>query len=98
VPLEGMMAEEISRPKKQSKGTSDAYLEQQESAKVEEDAVVDDNSKAAKKKMLKEEKREKRKLKKELKQAFKDQNGKLVKSATAEIGQLRAGVSVKKIY
>lgn len=47
---------------------------------------------------MKQEKREKRKLKKELKMAFKTQNGKLVKATTAEIGALRVGVSVKKIY
>lgn len=47
---------------------------------------------------MKEEKREKRKLKKELKLAFKSQNTKLVKATTNEIGQLRAGTSVKKIY
>ena len=47
---------------------------------------------------MKQEKRDKRKLKKELKLAFKSQNGKLVKATTAEIGQLRVGTSVKKIY
>lgn len=47
---------------------------------------------------MKQEKREKRKLKKELKMAFKNQNTKLVKSTTTEIGALKAGVSVKKIY
>jgi hypothetical protein len=51
-----------------------------------------------KKKQMKQEKRDKRRLKKELKLAFKSQNGKLVKQTTAELGALRAGVSVKKIY
>jgi hypothetical protein len=47
---------------------------------------------------MKEEKREKRKLKKELKLAFKNQSSKLVKATTTEIGAIRAGISVKKIY
>ncbi|CDW89648.1 UNKNOWN [Stylonychia lemnae] len=46
----------------------------------------------------KQEKRDKRKLKKELKLAFKTQNTKLVKATTTEIGALKTGVSVKKIY
>ena len=47
---------------------------------------------------MKEEKRLKRKMKKELKMAFQTQNHKLVKATTADIGGLRAGVSIKKIY
>jgi hypothetical protein len=47
---------------------------------------------------MKEEKREKRRLKKELKLAFKTQNTKLVKATTTEVGAIRAGISVKKIY
>lgn len=56
------------------------------------------SDKASKKKQMKQEKREKRKLKKELKLAFQSQNKKLVKATTAEVGALRVGVSVKKIY
>lgn len=47
---------------------------------------------------MKEERREKRKLKKELKLAFQNQNKKLVKATTTDIGALKSGVSVKKIY
>jgi len=47
---------------------------------------------------MKLEKREKRKIKKDLKIAFKSQNTKLLKAATTEMGALKAGVSVKKIY
>lgn len=47
---------------------------------------------------MKQEKREKRKLKKELKLAFKNQQTKLVKAHTSDIGSLKPGVSVKKIY
>jgi hypothetical protein len=47
---------------------------------------------------MKQEKRDKRKLKKELKLAFKSQSTKLVKATTTEIGAIRAGISIKKIY
>jgi hypothetical protein len=50
------------------------------------------------KKQMKQEKRDKRKLKKELKMAFKTQSTKLVKATTTEIGAIRAGISIKKIY
>ena len=54
--------------------------------------------KKLRKKQLKEEKREKRKLKKDLKVAFKTQNTRLVKATTTEIGQIKSGVSIRKIY
>ena len=70
-----------------------------ESDKDDSSAAGPDNlDKAQKKKQMKEEKREKRKLKKELKLAFKNQSSKLVKATTTEIGAIRAGISVKKIY
>ena len=64
----------------------------------DKDNAPDGADKAAKKKQMKQEKRDKRKLKKELKLAFKSQNTKLIKQTTADIGSLRVGVSVKKIY
>ena len=47
---------------------------------------------------MKEERRDKRKLKKELKTAFKSHHDKLAKVSTAENGGIQPGVSVKKIY
>ena len=58
----------------------------------------DNSEKAMRKKQMKQEKRDKRKLKKELKLAFKSQSTKLVKATTTEIGAIRAGISIKKIY
>jgi len=94
VPLDGLMAEEITvvKPKK-----IPVLVEADDSSDDADEAVKDD-SKASRKKQMKQEKREKRKLKKELKIAFQSQNSKLVKQTTADLGALRAGVSVKKIY
>ena len=47
---------------------------------------------------MKAERREKRKQKKELKLAFKTQMGKLQKQHVATAGDIKPGVSVKKIY
>ena len=48
---------------------------------------------------MKAERRERRKQKKELKVAFSQQKGKLVKQQTApHVGAIRPGVSQKKIY
>ena len=45
-----------------------------------------------------EEKREKRRLKKELKLAFQDQNYMNAKHEASDNGGIKVGVSVKKIY
>ena len=98
VPLDGLMAEEISiKPVQAAKKEAAAgpYVEK-EAEKESESGDEDD--KAGRKKKLKEEKREKRKLKKQLKIAFTSQNSKIIKQTTAEVGALRVGVSVKKIY
>ena len=50
------------------------------------------------KKQVKAEQKEKRKLKKELKMAFKTQDHKNAINDITEVGGIKAGVSVKKIY
>jgi len=96
------MAEEVTvvkeGRKKKASAAQGPLIEADESSSENEAGGEESKDKAARKKQLKQEKREKRKLKKELKIAFQSQNGKLVKQTTAELGQLRAGVSVKKIY
>ena len=97
------MAEEIDLGKKPSAAAKEKpkdtpYQEDEGSSSEDDQEAADAPDKAARKKQLKQEKRDKRRLKKELKLAFKSQNGKLVKATTAELGQLRVGVSVKKIY
>lgn len=79
----------------------EARTQQQDDIESEDDKSEgehDEEDKKKRKKQVKQEKREKRKLKKELKLAFKSQNTKLAKAATTEIGALKTGVSVKKIY
>ena len=98
VPLEGLMAEEITIVKEKPKKPAKALVEADDSSDDADEEKGGNESKAARKKQMKQEKREKRKLKKELKIAFQSQNSKLVKQTTAELGALRAGVSVKKIY
>ena len=80
----------------------DAFVE--DSSSDDEEVVEEDdkdekelNPRKAAKKLQKAEQREKRVQKKELKAAFKTQSCKLVKQQTAKTGQIRPGVSVKKI-
>ena len=113
VPLDGLIAEEITTLTGNKKKSVKEQLasaktgpyqqvesgDDSESEKDESSALAADNSeKAQRKKQMKQEKRDKRKLKKELKMAFKTQSTKLVKATTTEIGAIRAGISIKKIY
>jgi protein LTV1 len=121
VPLEGLMAEEISTlttshkkktVKEQVASAKNGPYQQveeedddgSESEKDESSGAAaepeggENNEKTMRKKQMKQEKRDKRKLKKELKLAFKSQSTKLVKATTTEIGAIRAGISIKKIY
>ena len=92
VPLEGLVAVEVTKKTVKPYAVEEIESDKGDNAENAEEGKMD------KKKAMKLERREKRKLKKELKQAFKDQNGKLVKATTAEIGAIRTGISVKKIY
>ena len=60
-----------------------------------DDTVLD---KKAQKKLVKAQQAEKRKMKKQLKQAFTDQSLIQYAKSITEVGGIRQGVSVKKIY
>ena len=110
VPVDGLnglipIAEEIEvKKKKKKKAAKNAYEEdtssEEEEVQEEEGPEKEEkelNPRKAHKKLVKAEKKEKRAQKKELKVAFKTQGLKLVKQNTAQTGQIRPGVSVKKI-
>lgn len=81
--------------------SKNAYEEDsnQSSSDAEEMAEGDINPKLAAKKAMKAERKERRKQKKDLKMAFKNQGLKYHKQQTvATAGDIRPGVSVKKIY
>lgn len=66
---------------------------------IEEAETLDEKTaKKNVKKAQKAEKREKRKLKKELKIAFNTQHQRAHTQATTDVGEIKTGVSVKKIY
>ena len=60
--------------------------------------AVTTNDRKAHKKLVKAQQRDKRKLKKQLKQAFNGQMQAQAALSTTEVGGIRQGVSVKKIY
>ena len=64
----------------------------------EEDEDAGLNPKKAAKRAQKSEQAEKRKLKKELKYAFAAHRGAMVQKDVKQIGEMKNGVSVKKIY
>ena len=96
VPIDGLMAEEIPREVPKKKPTEQNQEPQKDEDK--QDVSEEPLDKKDRKKQLKQEKRDKRKLKKELKVAFKTQQEKVVKVNTTEVGGIKPGVSVKKIY
>ena len=112
VPIDGLIAEEIEvktkaniEEKARKLAAKGPYAVDEEiesgsgSDEEEADGDIDPTDmKKLRKKQIKQEKRDKRKLKKELKMAFKTQNSKLLKSTTTDIGALKSGVSVRKIY
>ena len=109
--LEGLIpiAEEVELKRKQKKkNNKNAFEEDSESdeeAEAKENGSGSDNEieetdinpRKANKKLMKAERREKRKQKKELKLAFKDQMGKISKQKTADQGELRPGISLKPL-
>jgi protein LTV1 len=108
VPLDGLMPQgEIILAKKEKAKATNAKTafemkaqdsEEVESEEMDEDEACALNPKKVAKKAQKAEQAEKRKLKKELKQAFKLHNGEMTQKDVKQIGELKNGVSVKKIY
>ena len=97
--------EDAKKEVKAKPAANKAFEEESESSSEAEEPDKDDgdpekelNPRKAAKKLMKAEKRERRKQKKELKVAFKNHTVKLKKQGTVTAGEIRPGVSVKKIY